>query len=86
VQKTKEEQRLKERPSRDCPTWRSIPYTDSKSRHYGGCYEVLADRSLMYLSLERLCQSLRNKDGMLTAKHWTSSGTPVEKPEKGLEE
>jgi hypothetical protein len=32
---------------RDCPTWGSIPYTDTKPRHYCGCQEVLADRSLI---------------------------------------
>jgi hypothetical protein len=41
------EQRLKERPSRDCPTWGSIPYTDTKPRHYCGCQQELADRSLI---------------------------------------
>ena len=41
------EQRLKEKPSRDCLTWRSIPYTVTKLGHYCGCQEVLADRSLM---------------------------------------
>jgi hypothetical protein len=53
------EQGLKERPSRDCPTWGSIPYT---VRHYCGCQEVLADRSLIRLSPERLCQSLTNTE------------------------
>jgi hypothetical protein len=28
------EQRLKERPSRDCPTWGYIPSADTKPRHY----------------------------------------------------
>jgi hypothetical protein len=28
------EQRLKESPSRDCPTWESISCTVTKSRHY----------------------------------------------------
>jgi hypothetical protein len=41
------EQRLKERPSRDYPTWESIPNTVTKARHYCGCQEVLADRSLI---------------------------------------
>jgi hypothetical protein len=44
---TNYEQRLKERPSRDCPTWGSIPYTVTKPRHYCGCQQVLADRSLI---------------------------------------
>jgi hypothetical protein len=34
---------LKERPSRDCPTWGSIPYT--KLIYYCGCQQVLADRN-----------------------------------------
>ena len=41
------EQRLKERPSRDCPTLGSIPYTVAKPRHYLGCPEMLADWSLI---------------------------------------
>jgi hypothetical protein len=41
------EQRLKERPSRDCPTWESIPHADTKPRHYCGCQGVLADKSLI---------------------------------------
>jgi hypothetical protein len=36
-----------ERPSRDCPTWGSIPYTVTKVRHYCECQEVLAKRSLI---------------------------------------
>jgi hypothetical protein len=51
------EQRLKERPSRDCPTWGSIPYTVIKAGRYCGGREVLADGSLIWLSPERLCQS-----------------------------
>jgi hypothetical protein len=41
------EQNLKERPSSDCPTWESIPYTVTKPRHYCGCQQMLADRSLI---------------------------------------
>jgi hypothetical protein len=44
------EQRLKERPFRDCPTWGSIPYTVTKPRHFCGCQEELADRSLIAIS------------------------------------
>jgi hypothetical protein len=36
-----------ERPSRDCLTWGSIPYADTKPRLYCGCQEELADRSLI---------------------------------------
>jgi hypothetical protein len=28
------EQRLKERPSRDCPTWGFMPHADTRPRHY----------------------------------------------------
>jgi hypothetical protein len=34
-------QRLMKRPSRDCPTWGSNPYINTKPRHYCGCQEVL---------------------------------------------
>jgi hypothetical protein len=37
------EERLNERPSRDCPTLESIPYTVTKPVCYCGCLEVLAD-------------------------------------------
>jgi hypothetical protein len=41
------QQRLKERPSRDCSTWESILHTVTKSRHYCECQQDLADRSLI---------------------------------------
>jgi hypothetical protein len=47
IQRQSMEQRLKERPSRNFPTWGSIPYTFTKPRHYCGCQQVLADRSLI---------------------------------------
>jgi hypothetical protein len=56
------EQRLKERPSRDCPTWGSIPYTVTKPRHYFEYLEMLADGRLIWLFLERLCQILTNTE------------------------
>ena len=76
------EQILKERPSRHCPTWGSIPYTTTKPRHYCGCWEVLADRSLIWLSPERLCQSLTNTE----ADAHSQPGPPMEELEKGLKE
>jgi len=42
---TKVGQGLKERSSRDCPTWGSIPYAATKPCQYYCCQEVLADRS-----------------------------------------
>jgi hypothetical protein len=62
IQRQSVEQRQKERPSRDCPTWGSIPYTVTKPRHYCGCQQVLADRSMIQLSPERLCQCLTNTE------------------------
>jgi hypothetical protein len=53
-------QRLKERPRRDCPTWGSIPYTNTKPRHYFECQEVHAEKSLILLFPERSFQSLTN--------------------------
>jgi hypothetical protein len=41
------EQKLKDRSFSDCPTWGSFPYTVTKPRHYYGCHQVLADRSLI---------------------------------------
>jgi hypothetical protein len=41
------EQRLKERPSRDCSIWGSIPYTANKSSHYCRYQEVFGNRSLI---------------------------------------
>jgi hypothetical protein len=47
IQRQNVEHRLRERPSRDCPTWGFIPYTVMKLRHYCGCQEMHADRSLI---------------------------------------
>jgi hypothetical protein len=38
--------------------------------------EMLAYRSLILLSPERLCQSLRNKRWMFAANHWTKHKVP----------
>jgi hypothetical protein len=45
-------------PSRDCPTWVSIPFTANNLGYYCGSRKVLAVRSLICLSPERICQSL----------------------------
>jgi hypothetical protein len=57
LQRKSVEQRLKEWPSRDCQG--SIKYT-TKLRYYCGCQQEHADRSLILLSPERLCQCLTN--------------------------
>jgi hypothetical protein len=41
---------------------KAIPYTATKPRSYYGCQQVLADRSLIWLSPERFCQSLTNTE------------------------
>ena len=56
------EQRLKERPSKDHPIYRSIPSADSKPQHYWWCQEALAYRSLVWLSPGSFCQHLINTD------------------------
>jgi hypothetical protein len=56
------EQRLKEWPSRDCPTWGPNSYIIVKPGSYYGCQKVHANRSLIWLSPERLCQSLTNTE------------------------
>jgi hypothetical protein len=47
VTETKFMLRRKEGPSRDCPTWRSIPQTTTKHRHYCICQQDFADRTLI---------------------------------------
>jgi hypothetical protein len=41
------EQRLKERPSRGCSTWVSIPYRVTKPECYCECQKVLPNRNLI---------------------------------------
>jgi hypothetical protein len=81
------EQRLKERPSRDWPTWGSIPYTATKPRVYCGCWEVLADGSLIWLSPDRLWQNLTNTEVDASSKpfDWIW-GSQMEELEKRLKE
>jgi hypothetical protein len=54
IQRQNVEQTLKERLSSDCPTLRSIPFTVTKPRYDCGYQQVIADRSLIQLSPERL--------------------------------
>jgi hypothetical protein len=83
------DQRLKERPPRDYPTWGSIPYTVTKPRHYCGCQEVYADRSLICCLLRGPARALQIQRQMLTANHWTERGVPnrgVRERTEGVEE
>jgi len=60
IQEQRVEQGLKERPSEDCPTWGSIPYTTNPVTIADA--KKLADRRLIWMSPERLCQSLTDTD------------------------
>ena len=81
------EQRLKESPSRYYPNWGFIPYTVTKPKLYFGCWEVLADRSLLYWSPERLCQCLTNTEvGALSQTIGLCTGSPMEELAKGLKD
>ena len=79
--------RLKKRTSRDCPTWGSIPYTATKHGCYCGCREVLADEILIWLSPERLCQSLMYTEAEAYSQplDW-AQGCLLKELEKGLKE
>ena len=46
----------------DCPTQGAIPCTTTKPRQYCICQQDFADRTLIYLSLVRLCQCLANTE------------------------
>jgi hypothetical protein len=74
-------------PSRNCPIWGFIPYTVMKLKHYCGYQEVHVERSLIWLSSERPCQSLTNPEAdahsQLLDRVW---GSPIEEVEKGLKE
>jgi hypothetical protein len=74
-------ERLKEWLPRDCPTWGFILYTITKPRHYGRCQQELADRSLIYLSPERLCQCLTNRE-VDAHSHSLDTGFPMKELEK----
>ena len=75
---------LKKRPPRDCPTWGFIPYTATNPRHYCGCQEVYAERSLIWLSSHRPFQSLTNIEENVSIG--LSMGSLIEELEKGLKE
>ena len=80
---------MKERPSRDCPYRESIPHADSKPRQYCGKTttttttknktKLLADRSLIQLSIESFYQILTKTD-----MNVDSTRTLMEKLGEGL--
>ena len=50
------------KPSIDCSTWASIPNTVTKHRHHCCFQNVQADRVLIELSSEMLCQTMTYKE------------------------
>jgi hypothetical protein len=57
------------------------------SRHYCGCWEVLADGNLIWLSFERLCQSLTNTEAdACSHNHWTEHRSSIEELVERLKE
>ena len=68
------EQRMKERPSSDCPIWGSIPYIVTKPRLYCGCQKVLTDR-YSYL-LRGSAGAWQIQRWMLSVNHCTELKVP----------
>jgi hypothetical protein len=88
IQGQRVEQRLDERPSRDCPIYGFIQYAATKSRHYCRCQEVLVDRSPICMSLERLGQSLTDRatNNCSQPSDWAGRGRAMEELVEGLKE
>ena len=82
LQRQSLEQRLKERPFRACPNWGSIPYTVTKPRHYCGCQQVLADRSLIELPLRGSAVSDKYRGKCTQPTIGLSTGSPMEELRK----
>ena len=79
--------KLKERPSSDCPTWGSIPYTVTKRRHYCECQDVLANRSLILaVSWEALQEPDKYRCECSQSSIELSTGFSMEELGKGLKE
>jgi hypothetical protein len=70
MQGQKLEQKLNERPSRDCSTLGAITSADTKPSHYCWCQEVLTQRSLVWLSPERLQHYLRQVQKLILDWAW----------------
>ena len=74
---TKMEERLKARSSSDWANMGSTPWAGTKHWHYYWCYDVLAVRSLAWLSSERLYPAADwDRCRYLKANHWTEVGDP----------
>ena len=74
------EQRFTERLFRDCPTWRSIPYADTKPRHY--CRQ----EPDIGVSCKTLLEPDKYRGRCLQPTIGLSMGSSIEEIEKGLKE
>jgi hypothetical protein len=87
IQGQRLEQRLKERPSRDCHTWVSIPHVDTKPRHYCECQEVLCwHEPDTAVSWEAVPDPDQYRCGCWQLTIGLSTGTSMEELEEGLKE
>jgi hypothetical protein len=65
------EQRLQERPSRDCPTWGYIPYADRKLRHYSEAKKYLLTGAGYNYFLRGFARALLIQMQILAGNHQT---------------
>jgi hypothetical protein len=78
------EQRVKDRPSRDCPTWGSIPYTVSKFRHLLMPRSACWQESDIAVSWETPPEPGKYRGRCLQLNIWLSTGSLMEDIEKEL--
>jgi hypothetical protein len=81
----KNEQRLKERPSRDCPTWESIPYIDTKPRNLQMPRSACRQEPVIAVTLEALPDPDKYRGKYLQSIIGVR-GSPMEELEKGLKD
>jgi len=70
------EQRLKERPFRDCPTWGSIPYMTTNPYNTVDAKKWMLIGTLYNCLLRSSTRTWQIQKRMLTANHWTENGVP----------
>ena len=72
------EKRLKERPSWDCLTWGSIPYTVTKPRYYCDANKCLLTGDWYSCLLRGSARAWQIQKWVLTAIHWMEHRVPNE--------
>ena len=76
IQRQIVEQRLKERPFRDCPNWRSIPYTVSKPIPFVDANKGLLTGAWCSCLLRGSASAWQIQKLMLTANQWSEHRVP----------